>query len=216
MEDPWADSAIGGESNNGSSTVPQSDDTAPGSNTTAPPTSSTLTPSTNTSSSRPSRLTPRRLVAQPTRLEAVEDDPLGPLGASTPAATDTPPQPPLKEQLPLRTTLPGAPNQAGSGGGVRRPGDPHRIIEEEELYSDVTPSSGPRQPPPVPPAQPSSVRTSVQPSVSIEQAANPTFHIYVGDPHKVGDLTSSHIVYSVRTKVRTLLSAPLSFCLYIS
>lgn len=200
MEDPWADSAIGGESNNSSNTVPQSDDTAPDSTTTAPSTSSILTPSTNTSSIRPSRLTPRRLVAQPTRLEAVEDDPLGPLGASTPAATDTPlapPQPPLKEQLPLRTTLPGGPNQIGSGG-ARRPGDPHRI-EEEELYSDVT-SSGPRQPPPVPPAQPSSVRTSVQPSVSIEQAANPTFHIYVGDPHKVGDLTSSHIVYSVRTK----------------
>ncbi|KAK3948237.1 Vps5 C terminal like-domain-containing protein [Pseudoneurospora amorphoporcata] len=205
MEDPWADSAIGGDSNNSSNTVPQSDDMAPGSTTTAPSgTSSTLTPSTNitSSSSRPSRLTPRRLVAQPTRLEAVEDDPLGPLGASTPAATDTPlapPQPPLKEQLPLRTTLSGGPNQIGSGGGARRPGDPHRIIEEEELYNDTP--SGPRQPPPVPPAQPnSSVRTSMQPSVSIEQAANPTFHISVGDPHKVGDLTSSHIVYSVRTK----------------
>jgi sorting nexin-1/2 len=36
--------------------------------------------------------------------------------------------------------------------------------------------------------------------VSIEQAAKPTFHISVGDPHKVGDLTSSHIVYSVRTQ----------------
>ncbi|KAJ4367204.1 Vacuolar protein sorting-associated protein vps5, partial [Neurospora sp. IMI 360204] len=182
MEDPWADSAIGGESNNSSSTVPQSDDTAPAGSTTAPSTSSTLTPSTNTSSGRPSRLTPRRLVAQPTRLEAVEDDPLGPLGASTPAATNTPlapPQPPLKEQLPLRTTLPGGPNQIGTG--ARRPGDPHRI-EEEELYNDSP--SGPRQPPPVPPAQPSSVRTSMQPSVSIEQAANPTFHIYVGDPHK--------------------------------
>lgn len=206
MEDPWADSAIGGEGNNSSSTVPQSDDTAPADSTAAPSTSSTLTPSTTTSSSRPSRLTPRRLVAQPTRLEAVEDDPLGPLGASTPTATDTPlapPQPPLKEQLPLRTTLSGGPNQIGSG--ARRPGggpsDPHRI-EEEELYNDS--SSGPRQPPPVPPALPSPVRTSMQPSVSIEQAANPTFHISVGDPHKVGDLTSSHIVYSVRTKVRNV------------
>jgi sorting nexin-1/2 len=45
------------------------------------------------------------------------------------------------------------------------------------------------------------VRTSNQPSVSIEQAAKPSFQITVGDPHKVGDLTSSHIVYSVRTKV---------------
>lgn len=38
-------------------------------------------------------------------------------------------------------------------------------------------------------------------SVPVELAANPTFDIIVGDPHKVGDLTSAHIVYSVRTKV---------------
>jgi sorting nexin-1/2 len=36
--------------------------------------------------------------------------------------------------------------------------------------------------------------------MSIEQAAKPSFDISVGDPHKVGDLTSSHIVYQVRTK----------------
>jgi sorting nexin-1/2 len=36
--------------------------------------------------------------------------------------------------------------------------------------------------------------------VSVEQAAKPTFSIYVGDPHKVGDLTSSHTEYSVTTK----------------
>jgi sorting nexin-1/2 len=40
--------------------------------------------------------------------------------------------------------------------------------------------------------------------MSIEQAAKPTFQIYVGDPHKVGDLTSSHIVYQVSTKVNKL------------
>lgn len=43
-------------------------------------------------------------------------------------------------------------------------------------------------------------RRQTQPSVSIEQAARPNFDITVGDPHKVGDLTSSHIVYQVRTK----------------
>jgi sorting nexin-1/2 len=36
--------------------------------------------------------------------------------------------------------------------------------------------------------------------MSVEQAAKPSFDISVGDPHKVGDLTSSHIVYQVRTK----------------
>jgi len=38
-------------------------------------------------------------------------------------------------------------------------------------------------------------------SQPIEQAAYPTFVIIVGDVHKVEDLTSAHIVYSVRTKV---------------
>lgn len=46
-----------------------------------------------------------------------------------------------------------------------------------------------------------SSRRQTQPSVSIEQAARPNFDITVGDPHKVGDLTSSHTVYHVRTKV---------------
>lgn len=32
-------------------------------------------------------------------------------------------------------------------------------------------------------------------------ATRPVFEITVGDPHKVGDLTSSHIEYQVRTKV---------------
>jgi sorting nexin-1/2 len=40
--------------------------------------------------------------------------------------------------------------------------------------------------------------------MSVEQAAKPTFDILVGDPHKVGDLTSSHIVYQVTTKVNNL------------
>jgi sorting nexin-1/2 len=62
-------------------------------------------------------------------------------------------------------------------------------------------SPGPRIPPPVQPSQGAQVRRETQPSVSIEQAAKPSFDITVGDPHKVGDLTSSHIVYLVRTKV---------------
>jgi sorting nexin-1/2 len=62
--------------------------------------------------------------------------------------------------------------------------------------------TGPRIPPPVQPSPGAPVRRDTQPSVSIEQAAKPSFDITVGDPHKVGDLTSSHIVYLVRTKVR--------------
>jgi len=64
---------------------------------------------------------------------------------------------------------------------------------------DVPVASGPRIPPPVQPASHPPPRQA-QPSVSIEQAAKPTFHINVGDPHKVGDLTSSHTEYAVQTK----------------
>jgi sorting nexin-1/2 len=65
-------------------------------------------------------------------------------------------------------------------------------------------STGPRVPPPVQPSPGAPIRRDTQPSVSVEQAAKPTFEITVGDPHKVGDLTSSHIVYLVRTKVMFL------------
>lgn len=69
-----------------------------------------------------------------------------------------------------------------------------------EFDNEPEPSGRPRVPPPVQPAQQGGHRNR-QPSVSIEQAAKPTFDITVGDPHKVGDLTSSHIVYQVRTRV---------------
>ena len=139
----------------------------------------------------------RRLVAQPTKLEAVDDPlgPLGPLGANAApgadAQADEPPVPPQKEQMVIRTTMPQPPAPKRAG-----PADPHHIDDEE-----FDRPAGPRAPPPVQAAQPSPIRTTGQPSVSIEQAAKPSFQITVGDPHKVGDLTSSHIVYSVRTKV---------------
>lgn len=194
--DPWADAAPS------QGTPSQSEDASVTS-----PTKSTPTATGSSSGARPSRLTPRRLVAQPTRLEVVEDDPLGPLGGGGSGngtssddlpLRESPPEPPQKEQLPIRTTMP-QPAAARRGG----PADPHRIDSDDDGFAG---SSGPRQPPPVQAALPSPVRSSVQPSVSIEQAAKPNFHISVGDPHKVGDLTSSHIVYSVRTKVHSSAS----------
>lgn len=145
---------------------------------------------------RGSRKPVRRLQpATSTTLQA--DDPLGPLGPLGDIATtgadaqnDEPPVPPQKEQMAIRTTMPqSAQRKAG-------PKDPHHIDDDNEYDRP----SGPRAPPPIQAAQPSPARTSTQPSVSIEQAAKPTFQITVGDPHKVGDLTSSHIVYLVRTK----------------
>lgn len=146
------------------------------------------------SAPRPSRA-PRRIVAQPTKLEAV-DDPLGPLSAGPAqdaAALDAPPVPPQKEQMVIRTTM--APLQQQQA--ARRIADPHHVDDEDDLESP----RGPRVPPPVDAARPSSVRSNAQPSVSVEEAAKPSFYITVGDPVKIGDLTSSHIVYSVRTKV---------------
>ncbi|ODA78995.1 hypothetical protein RJ55_04585 [Drechmeria coniospora] len=147
-------------------------------------------------SSPPPRLTrgPRRLVAQPTRLQAV-DDPLDPLGGGgdDDAAREVapPPVPPQKEQMVIRTTMPSSPPQPQS----RRLADPHGF--DDDMLDGPR---GPRVPPPVDAARPSSIKSSTQPSVSVEQAARPSFHITVGDPVKIGDLTSSHIVYSVRTR----------------
>ena len=80
------------------------------------------------------------------------------------------------------------------------------MLDSVDLSDEIEPPAGPRVPPPVQPAQAAPSRRDTQPSVSIEQAAKPNFYITVGDPHKVGDLTSSHIVYLVRTKVRAALS----------
>lgn len=184
VEDPWADSSKPNPS--------QDEATSQSTDAGAPTTSQTST----SAAPRPSR-GPRRLVAQPTRLEAV-DDPLGPLGAAPPAGDGAspdddggrPPVPPQKEQMVIRTTM--SPQQQ-----QRKPHDPHGLEDDEEGDG----SRGPRAPPPVEAARPSGVRSGTQPSVSVEQASKPSFSISVGDPVKIGDLTSSHIVYSVRTRV---------------
>lgn len=199
-ESPWGDSAATSQSAQ-----------APATSSNEPTSQDDRSSSAPASSTRPTRTAPRRLVAQPTRLEAVDDDdplgPLGPLGGSTSddspePSQDAPPAPPQKEDIVIRTTMP--PQQA------RRmdPADPHRIDDDDDQFDLPT---GPRVPPPVQPAQPSPVRSTTSPSVSVEQASRPTFHITVGDPHKVGDFTSSHVQYAVRTKVRA--NAPcLWFC----
>lgn len=177
-ESPWADSAQASQSATSQNDAPSSQ----------PSSSSQPAASATPRSSRG----PRRLVAQPTRLEAVED-PLGPLSGAPDAS---PPVPPQKEQVVIRTTMP-------HQQPARRPTDPHDVDD-----ADFDSPKGPRAPPPVDAARPSSVRSNTQPSVSVEQAAKPTFQITVGDPVKIGDLTSSHIVYSVRTKV--------SFCIFVA
>ncbi|KAI3230507.1 hypothetical protein DTO012A9_4448 [Penicillium roqueforti] len=137
----------------------------------------------------------RKINAQATKLESIDDsvDPLGPLGEApvedTPTPTDEAPAPPQKEPFAGRGARPlSSPSQAS---GVEA-ADSANLEEESAVF---------RGPPPVQqPVQADGPKRQTQPSMSVEQAAKPTFHIYVGDPHKVGDLTSSHIVYQVSTK----------------
>ncbi|KAB8208258.1 Vps5 C terminal like-domain-containing protein [Aspergillus parasiticus] len=138
----------------------------------------------------------RKISAHATKLEAVDDtlDPLGPLGdnadETSPAAVDQAPVPPQKEAFAGRNIRPtSSASQTSSGAGM---------VDSVNLEED---GAGFRNPPPVQPASDAdSSKRQSEPSISIEKAAKPTFEITVGDPHKVGDLTSSHIVYQVRTK----------------
>lgn len=157
------------------------------------PDSSTPTKPTSSGGPRPSssrKIPARKIEVQPTKLEAVDDalDPLGPLGAEPApiAAPDQAPIPPRKE-LSARVT-----RQPSATSGV-----------SGSDYEDA--SLRPKGPPPVQPQAGATPPRQTQPSMSVEQAAKPTFDILVGDPHKVGDLTSSHIVYQVRTKVCGLI-----------
>lgn len=168
---------------------PTDTNASPGSSTPSKPTSSGPRPS----SSR--KIPARKIEVQPTKLEAVDDslDPLGPLGAEpTPEIpsiqADQAPTPPRKE-------LSAKVNRPPSAPSAPSPGFPGSEYEDGSLPVGRT-----KGPPPVQPQAPGAVRQT-QPSMSVEQAAKPTFDISVGDPHKVGDLTSSHIVYQVRTKV---------------
>lgn len=143
--------------------------------------------------------TPRKVGAQPTRLEAVDDSlgPLGPLGDNVSAQPEPeqPPAPPSKEQPVLMGNARQAPSVSSSMS--RSMMDSVELGDDDRPLSARTRYSGAGQPLP---GSVESSRRQNQPSVSIEQAARPSFDITVGDPHKVGDLTSSHIVYQVRTK----------------
>ena len=129
--------------------------------------------------------------------------PLGPLGDNfeppESAQVDGAPTPPYKDtsashNLPER---PITPKSSVTGANPI----------SADLNDDGESSVRARIPPPVrpPTVSPPQSQRQNQPSVPVEQAAKPSFEITVGDPHKVGDLTSSHTVYQVRTKVRKLL-----------
>ncbi|KAJ6260941.1 Vacuolar protein-sorting-associated protein [Drechslerella dactyloides] len=159
---------------------------------------------------------PRRGGGTVAKLEAVDDaiNPLGPLGGDDTSdepitsplglSDELPPQPPTKEPA---TAAASASRGARSVSTASRPSTRdlmESVTLEDEDDEDGGAATGgrkPRQPPPVgaPPAAAREGR-AIPPSVPVELAAKPTFDIQVGDPHKVGDLTSAHIVYQVSTK----------------
>lgn len=174
-------------------------DTAPA------PTEAAATPDTDNdadvvnTSPKPSsaaRRNPRRTGRHVVRAVAIDDNlgPLGPLGdnsnsspePSTPMASSSqeiPPQPPTKE-LGLRA------------GSSRLDRD---ILESVAHDEDGGEARRQQQ-------QRSAGGGGAGGSTTEMQAAptKPLFEIHVGDPHKVGDLTSAHTVYNVRTKVGPL------------
>jgi sorting nexin-1/2 len=161
-----------------------------------PAAKSTSTSSTTAPRAGGSRKPIRKVGAQPTRLESLDDslDPLGPLGSdlapsNAPSLVEQAPTPPRKELASSRAGLVRIPSSSQAPLDVGEPDTANLSIR----------SKGP--PPVQPQSQASNIPRQFQPSVSVEQAAKPTFDISVGDPHKVGDLTSSHIVYQVQTKV---------------
>lgn len=116
-------------------------------------------------------------------------DPLGPLGESfTASAQDDEPIPPPPQQA----NRPGT----SSNASLKTLMGSVNLEDEDQLPS----SSKARVPPPVQPSSSASPQRQIQLSVSIVEAAKPTFYITVGDPHTVGDLTSAHTEYNVYTK----------------
>ena len=142
--------------------------------------------------------TPKRVGGQTTRLEAVDDSlgPLGPLGDSFVAAAqseETLVESPVEQQIPIRASRPPASTSQAPVRTMR--GDEG---DEDENGDNI---SRPRVPPPVQPLVSDTPSRQVQPSVSVVEAAKPTFHITVGDPHKVGGATGAHTEYMVNTRV---------------
>jgi sorting nexin-1/2 len=141
---------------------------------------------------------PKRFVTQTTRLESVGDamDPLGPLGESTSLSPDESFSPQSSGYMPPQSS------QGSSSGPVR--GSLNNLMSSVNLDDEDDLRSTPGRGPPIVPPSPraSDSQRLNQPSVSVVEAAKPpSFYITVGDPHKVGDLTSAHTEYQVFTKV---------------
>ena len=141
------------------------------------------------------RLAIRKIEAQPTSLEDAKGsfDPLGPLGgAETPSQLADPPSN-LSTDNP--STPPGQLQQSPISQQRSEASIATRDLVQRHDSSDSTQARGFAQ------SGASGTPRQVRPDHPINPPAKPSFEISVGDPHKVGDLATSHIVYQVRTKV---------------
>lgn len=120
---------------------------------------------------------PIRASAITSRLEqlGLDSDPLGPLGAPETSEASRP-DPPTKESQPSGGVT------SASIGKVKMD-----VRSASNYYNAANEQNGSGRPL----------------SVPLEQAANPTFNIVVGDPTKIGDITSAHTVYKVSTRTNS-------------
>ncbi|KAK6537877.1 Vacuolar protein sorting-associated protein 5 [Orbilia ellipsospora] len=212
LNSPWDDQPSIGTT---ATTQPKHDDAAGEPQPVTSPAATTSPSHLPTATSIPTRVLPSKSRGPPRRgggtvakLEAVDDsfNPLGPLGGGggdeveEPLASplglsgELPPQPPTKE--------PGSRGarsvSTASRASTRDMMESVNLDDEED--EDGLMGRKARQPPPVASTPTRESIRQTPPSVPVELAAKPTFDIQVGDPHKVGDLTSAHIVYQVTTK----------------
>lgn len=152
-------------------------------------------PSSSSSARGRSSRNPKRFAVHSTHLSSA-DDPLGPLGESTAptAPLGSPVLSPSARNLPASSQNPVA---ASSNASLKTLMGSINLEDEHQHQPAV---SG-RPPPPVQPAAGQDASRPHEPSVNVVQASKPSFHITVGDPHKVGDITSAHTEYMVYTKV---------------
>lgn len=107
----------------------------------------------------------------------LESDPLGPLGETAPEIV-APPPPPAKDDSPATRS-------------ARQPATTFSEIKSDLVEGTRLTDSRVQAP-----------SVTRQLSMPLEQAAQPpTFHITVGDPTTIGNITGSHTEYKVRTKV---------------
>jgi hypothetical protein len=100
-----------------------------------------------------------------------------------------------------------APQGERPGAGTRQPSLP-QLLGATSLGDDEFTSEGSTRvtgPPPVQPPTAEQAQRQAPPSIDLAERQKPTYNITVGDPHKVGDLTTSHTEYQVYTKVFDLM-----------